>query len=255
MRGRHASTCADRGASGRGAEDLRRPDNPRTGKRLYPGLYGGEMGWPRTAKHVINQDEGTSGVSSYDFWGARLLSQGRLAVPGVRLRQGRPARRRGSRPHHQRHESDLEAFRKLGHKLIYYHVAAADPLIPAQTASTISRASSAWRRAWRRRRVSIGRFWCPACITAPAARADRVRDVTAGAGDAAGRRSRRSARARALGWRARRAGQDHRHEIRGQRSGERRGVPASAVPVSPGRQLHRLGRRQDAANFTCATVK
>ena len=47
------------------------PLNPRTGKRVYPGLYpGGELGW---AGNVVINPTTKSGVSSNDFWSYALF--------------------------------------------------------------------------------------------------------------------------------------------------------------------------------------
>jgi len=105
------------------------PTNPRTGKRLYPGLYpGGEMGW--AANTVINQTK-KSGVSSYDFWGFAFYHKPDWPYPTFDFDKDVQRADEDLAPITNATSPNLEAFRKLGHKLIYYH-GAADPLIPAQ---------------------------------------------------------------------------------------------------------------------------
>ena len=108
------------------------PVDPRTGKSLYPGFYpGGELGWGRDGGQMVINRTNTSGVSSYDFfryaffgkpdWNWRTFNFGTdLELAEEKL----AAVTNATNP-------NLEEFRKLGHKLLYYH-GAADPLIPAQ---------------------------------------------------------------------------------------------------------------------------
>jgi feruloyl esterase len=105
------------------------PTNPRTGKKLYPGFYpGGEMGW--AANTVINHDK-KSGVSSYDFWGFAFFKKGDWPYPVFDFDKNVQRADEDLAPITNATDPNLEEFRKLGHKLIYYH-GAADPLIPAQ---------------------------------------------------------------------------------------------------------------------------
>ena len=105
------------------------PINPRNGKKMYAGLYpGGEMGW--AANTVINQTK-KSGVSSYDFWGQAFYKKGDWPYPVFDFDKDVSRADEELGPITNATSPDLEAFRKLGHKLIYYH-GAADPLIPAQ---------------------------------------------------------------------------------------------------------------------------
>lgn len=108
------------------------PVNPRTGKKLYPGLYpGGELGWGKAGGQMVINRTSTSGVSSNDFWGYVLFHDPQwqfrkfdfdrdLALADEKLGAITDAT-----------DPNLEEFRRLGHRLIYYH-GAADPLIPAQ---------------------------------------------------------------------------------------------------------------------------
>ena len=108
------------------------PVNPRTGVAFYAGMYpGNELGWGKNGgMMVINRDK-TSGVSSNDFMRFALF-----ANPGWEFRtfdfdrdvQTLEEKVAGIT---NATEPNLEEFRKLGHKLLYYH-GAADPLIPAQ---------------------------------------------------------------------------------------------------------------------------
>ena len=105
------------------------PTNPRTRKRLYPGLYpGGEMGW--AANTVINKTT-KSGVSSYDFWGYAFYHKPDWPYPTFDFDKDVQRADEDLGPVTNATSPNLEEFRKLGHKLIYYH-GAADPLIPAQ---------------------------------------------------------------------------------------------------------------------------
>ena len=108
------------------------PLDPRTGKSLYPGFYpGGELGWGRAGGQMVINRTTSSGVSSYDFfryavfgkpdWDFRSFNFPRdLELAEEKL----AAVTNATNP-------NLDEFRKLGHKLLYYH-GAADPLIPAQ---------------------------------------------------------------------------------------------------------------------------
>lgn len=108
------------------------PVNPRTGQKLYPGPYpGGELGWGRAGGMMVINRGATSGVSSNDFWAFALFHN-----PGWNFRtfdfdRDLSAAEQQLAPITNATDPNLEAFRKLGHKLLYYH-GAADPLIPAQ---------------------------------------------------------------------------------------------------------------------------
>jgi feruloyl esterase len=105
------------------------PTNPRTGKRFYPGFYpGGEMGW--AANTVINQTK-KSGVSSYAFWGHAFFHKADWPYPVFDFDKDVQRADEELGPITNATSPNLEEFRTLGHKLIYYH-GAADPLIPAQ---------------------------------------------------------------------------------------------------------------------------
>jgi len=107
----------------------RGPLNPRTGKRVYPGLYpGGELGW---ASGVVINRTTTSGVSSNDFWTYALFH--RPDWPFRSFDFDRDLTRADADLASITNATDpkLDAFSRLGHKLVYYH-GAADPLIPAQ---------------------------------------------------------------------------------------------------------------------------
>jgi feruloyl esterase len=108
------------------------PVDPRNGKNLYPGFYpGGELGWGRDGGQMVINRTTSSGVSSNDFfryalfanpdWGFRTFNFG----ADIELAEEKLAGITNAT------DPNLEEFRKLGHKLLYYH-GAADPLIPAQ---------------------------------------------------------------------------------------------------------------------------
>jgi len=108
------------------------PVNSRTGQKLYPGLYpGGELGWGKAGGQMVINRTTTSGVSSNDFWRYALFGR-----PNWEFRQfdfDRDIALADQRlaPITNATDPNIEEFRRLGHKLIYYH-GAADPLIPAQ---------------------------------------------------------------------------------------------------------------------------
>ncbi len=108
------------------------PVNPRTGKKVYPGLYpGGEVGWGgRGGGAVINRTN-TSGVSSNDFMGYALFRNPEWKFRTFDFDKDLALADEKLAPITNATNANLEEFRKLGHKLIYYH-GAADPLIPAQ---------------------------------------------------------------------------------------------------------------------------
>ena len=108
------------------------PVNPRTGARLYEGFYpGNELGWGKAGGQMVIDRADTSGVSSSDFmrfaffldpaWEFRKFDFDRDARAVEEKFAGITD---ATNP-------DLEEFRRLGHKLLYYH-GGADPLIPAQ---------------------------------------------------------------------------------------------------------------------------
>ena len=99
------------------------------GKSLYPGFYpGGEMGW--ASNTVINKTT-KSGVSSYDFWGNAVFHKPDWPFPAFDFDANIDRADAELAPIMNATDPNLEEFRRLGHKLIYYH-GAADPLIPAQ---------------------------------------------------------------------------------------------------------------------------
>jgi feruloyl esterase len=105
------------------------PQNPRTKQRVYPGFYpGGEMGW---ASGVVINRTTTSGVSSNDFWAYALFHKPDWAFRTYNFDTDLARADQELAPITNATDSKLDAFNRLGHKLIYYH-GAADPLIPAQ---------------------------------------------------------------------------------------------------------------------------
>jgi Tannase and feruloyl esterase len=105
------------------------PQNPHTGKAIYAGMYpAGEMGW---ASGVVINRTTTSGVSSNDFWAYALFHDPKW--PFRTFDFGTDIERANAElaPITNATDADLDKFRQLGHKLVYYH-GAADPLIPAQ---------------------------------------------------------------------------------------------------------------------------
>jgi feruloyl esterase len=105
------------------------PLNPRTGKRVYPGLYpGGELAW---AGGVVINPTTKSGVSSNDFWSYALFHKQDWPFRTFDFDRDLARADLELAPITNATDPKLDAFSRLGHKLIYYH-GAADPLIPAQ---------------------------------------------------------------------------------------------------------------------------
>jgi feruloyl esterase len=108
------------------------PVDPRSGKSLYPGFYpGGELGWGRDGGQMVINRTTTSGVSSYDFFRYALFGKPdwdwrtfNFATDIEIAEEKLAAITNATNP-------NLDEFRRLNHKLLYYH-GTADPLIPAQ---------------------------------------------------------------------------------------------------------------------------
>ena len=108
------------------------PVNPRTGKKLYPGLYpGGELGWGKAGGQMVINRATTSGVSSYAFWGYAFFHKPDWDFRTFDFDRDLQTADETLGPVTNATDANLAEFRKLGHKLIYYH-GAADPLISAQ---------------------------------------------------------------------------------------------------------------------------
>jgi hypothetical protein len=109
------------------------PVNPRTGAKLYAGFYpGNEMGWWGNGHPtVIDRTDNSSGVSSFDFTRFALLGKPDWQFRTFDFDKDTQAMDEKLAAISNATDPNLEEFRKLGHKLLYYH-GAADPLIPAQ---------------------------------------------------------------------------------------------------------------------------
>jgi hypothetical protein len=108
------------------------PMNPRTGKNLYPGFYpGGELGWGKDGGQMVINRTTSSGVSSNDFFRYALFRNPDWAFRSFDFDHDMQAADEKLGPIANATDPNVEEFRKLGHKLIYYH-GASDPLIPAQ---------------------------------------------------------------------------------------------------------------------------
>jgi feruloyl esterase len=95
---------------------------------MYPG---NELGWGKNGgQMVINRDK-TSGVSSSDFMRFALFSNPAWEFRTFDFDHDVQTLEEKVAGITNATEPNLEEFRKLGHKLLYYH-GAADPLIPAQ---------------------------------------------------------------------------------------------------------------------------
>lgn len=108
------------------------PVNPRTGAKLYAGLYpGGEVGWGRAGGQMVINRTTSSGVSSNDFFRYALFKNPEWQFRSMDFDRDAQAVDEKLAGVMNATDANLEEFRKLGHKLIYYH-GTADPLIPAQ---------------------------------------------------------------------------------------------------------------------------
>lgn len=108
------------------------PVNPRTGQKLYPGLYpGSELGWGKAGGQMVINRKTTSGVSSNDFWRYALFNNPEWEFRKFDFDHDIALADEKLGPITNATDPNLEEFRRLGHKLIYYH-GASDPLIPAQ---------------------------------------------------------------------------------------------------------------------------
>jgi feruloyl esterase len=131
-KGGDAANCLTAAQEGAVEKMYSGPVNPRTGAKLYTGFYpGSEVGWGKGGNQPVINRTTTSGVSSNDFMRFALF-----ANPGFEFRNfdfDRDAQAIDEKLAAISNATDpnLEEFRKLGHKLLYYH-GASDPLIPAQ---------------------------------------------------------------------------------------------------------------------------
>jgi hypothetical protein len=108
------------------------PVNPRTKQKLYPGMYpGGELGWGKSGGQMVINRGATSGVSSQDFWAFAVFHKPDWEFRSFDFDRDLSAAEEKLASITNATDANLEEFRKLGHKLLYYH-GAADPLIPAQ---------------------------------------------------------------------------------------------------------------------------
>ncbi len=131
-KGADASGCLTAAQVGAVEKIYGGPVNPRTGLKLYPGLYpGGELGWGRAGGQMVINRTTSSGVSSNDFFRYALFKNPEWAFRAFDFDRDAQAADEKLAPLMNANDANLEEFRKLGHKLIYYH-GTADPLIPAQ---------------------------------------------------------------------------------------------------------------------------
>jgi feruloyl esterase len=217
------------------------PVNPRTGKKVYAGMYpGGEMGW--AAGVVINRAK-TSGVSSNDFWAYAFFHNPEWQFRTLDFDKDLALVDEKLGPLMNATDANLEEFRRLGHKLIYYH-GAADPLIPAQNGIDYYDSVVAAQKGLERTQGFYRAFLVPGLRRRP--RTYCVRHFATRAAFAARRRSRHHEFHRALGGKGHGARQDHRDEVCGQYAIEGRSPAASAMRISAGGSLqgHRRYERR-----------
>jgi feruloyl esterase len=131
-KGADAANCLTSAQVGAVEKIYNGPVNPRTGKKLYPGMYpGGELGWGKAGGQMVINRGNTSGVSSNDFWAYAFFHKPDWDFRTFDFDRDLSAAEEKLGPITNATNANLEEFRKLGHKLLYYH-GAADPLIPAQ---------------------------------------------------------------------------------------------------------------------------
>jgi feruloyl esterase len=127
--GADAPTCLTAGQVEAVKKVYSGPQNPLTKKTIYPGMYpGGEMGW---ASGVVINRTNTSGVSSNDFWSYALHHDKNWQFRNFDFARDIERADKELAPVTNATDANLDKFKSLGHKLLYYH-GAADPLIPAQ---------------------------------------------------------------------------------------------------------------------------
>ena len=132
-KGGDAATCLTAAQLGAVEKIYSGPTNQRTGKNVYPGLYpGNELGWGKAGgQMVINRPGASSGVSSFDFMRYTLFDNPNWAWRTFDFDKDLDLLESKFAAITNATDANLEEFRKLGHKLLYYH-GTADPLIPAQ---------------------------------------------------------------------------------------------------------------------------
>jgi hypothetical protein len=131
-KGGDAASCLTAGQLSAVQKIYSGPVNPRTGQSVYPGPYpGGELGWGGARPMVINRPGKSSGVSSWDFMRFSLFSNPEWDFHSFDFDRELQTLEEKYAALTNATDANLEEFRKLGHKLIYYH-GASDPLIPAQ---------------------------------------------------------------------------------------------------------------------------
>jgi hypothetical protein len=108
------------------------PVNPRTNAKLYEGMYpGNELGWGKDGRQMVINRTDTSGVSSSDFMRYAVFANPAWEFRTFDFDRDAQALDEKFAAITNATDPNLEEFRKLGHKLLYYH-GAADPLVPAQ---------------------------------------------------------------------------------------------------------------------------
>ena len=218
------------------------PRNPLTREPIYAGMYpGGEMGW---ASGVVINRTTTSGVSSNDFWAYGLFHKPDWAFRTFDFARDIERADKELAPITNATDANIDEFRKLGHKMVYYH-GAADPLIPAQNGVNYYESVVKAGEGTRPHPGLLPRVPGPGAVSLRRrSGSDRVRHLGARSGITTRCGSRHLPCARALGGIRNGAVEGGRHEIRGQRSGQRSRVAAAPLPVSPGFALQRQRRHE-----------
>ena len=130
-KGADGPTCLTAAQVGAVAKLYRGIVDPRSGKKLYPGFYpGGELGWGKDGGQMVINRDNSSGVSSYDFFRYALFANPGWDFRSFNFDSDLKDADEKLGPVTNSVNPNLDEFRKLGHKLLYYH-GAADPLIPA----------------------------------------------------------------------------------------------------------------------------
>ena len=108
------------------------PVNPRTHAAFYAGMYpGGEVGWGKAGRQMVIGKTNASGGSSYDFTRYALFANPAWEFRTFDFDRDVQAMDEKLAAITNATDPNLEEFRRLGHKLLYYH-GTSDPLIPAQ---------------------------------------------------------------------------------------------------------------------------
>jgi feruloyl esterase len=130
--GGSASSCLTQGQVTALEKIYSGPSNPRTGEKIYPGPFpGSEVGWGKAGGTPLINHSTSSGLSSYDFWAYTLFKNPAWDFHKFDFDRDIQTADEKLAPVTDSTDPNLEPFRKIGHKLIYYH-GSSDPIVPLQ---------------------------------------------------------------------------------------------------------------------------